>query len=116
MLRREAPPGEGPVAPRSGALAVSGGDVLAGAFEPARIHAESRDLYAFLYQNDATSWLAPFKSFSRCTLHAVSATGGSPVDMKYHRGLRPRRVLEPLLAILAMKGMIDRPGADRVGW
>jgi len=89
--------------------------VLAGEFDPDAVQAESRDLYAFLYQNDATPWLAPFKSFGRCTLHAVSATGGNPVERTYLRGLRPRRVLEPLLAILAMKGMLDRPGTDRVG-
>jgi hypothetical protein len=91
-------------------------NAAAGAFDPVSLHAESRDLYAFLYKNDATSWLTPFKSFSRCTLHAVSATGGNPVDKKYRRGLRPRRVLGPLLAILAMKGMIDTPGTEQVGW
>lgn len=91
-------------------------DVAAGVFDPGSIRAESRDLYAFLYQNDATPWLAPFKSFTRCTLHAVSATGGNPVDKSYRRGLRPRRVLEPLVAILAMKGMIERPGTGQVGW
>ena len=85
------------------------------AIDAGLIRAESRDVYAFLYQHDASPWLKPFDSFRRCTLHVVSATGSSAVDQSYRHGLRPRRVLDPLIAILAMTGVIGGPGADQVG-
>jgi hypothetical protein len=98
-----------------------------GRIDPAEIHAESRDIFAFLYQRNALWSLAPFDIFRRCTLHAVSATGsnaaepeqpasGSAPPPAYLHPLRTRRVLEPLVAILAMAGVIDAPGiADQVG-
>ena len=76
---------------------------------------ESRDAYAYLYQHDAHAWLRPFHECRRCTLHFASATGGNPVDAGYPRGVRPRRVLEPLVALLAMAGVISGPGATEVG-
>lgn len=98
-----------------------------GRIDPAEIHAESRDIFAFLHQRNALWSLAPFDIFRRCTLHAVSATGsnaaepekpasGSAPPPAYLHPLRTRRVLEPLVAILAMAGVIDAPGiADQVG-
>lgn len=88
--------------------------------DPDSIRAESRDVYAFLYRLRATPWLYPVSRCRPCTLHFVSATSGSArmgdEDVaRYQRGVRPRRVLEPLAAILAMSGVIDAPGADRVG-
>lgn len=80
-----------------------------------RMHAESRDAYAFLYEHNAHAWLRPFHECRRCTLHFATATGGNAVDGKYPRGVRPRRVLEPLIALLAMSGVISGPEAAKVG-
>jgi hypothetical protein len=78
-------------------------------------HEESRDVYAYLQARKGGSWLSPYHRFSRCTLHVVSATGSEIVGTTYSRGLRPRRVLQPLVAILAMAGVIGSPEADWVG-
>jgi hypothetical protein len=91
-----------------------------------KMREESRDIFGFLYQREAAWAYLPFSTFLTCTLHAVSATGtsapkpeqpGSATDPRrtYLRPLRSRRVLEPLVAILAMSGAITLPGADRVG-
>jgi hypothetical protein len=88
---------------------------LAEAVDAGKIRAESRDVYAFLYQNHGNPWLEPFNRFRQCTLHVMSATGSSPVNQSYPRGLRPRRVLEPLVAILSMTGVISGAEADQVG-
>lgn len=84
--------------------------------DAARFRSESRDLYAFLDQHGAKPMLRVFRSFDRSTLHAVSATG-SDVDEheRYPRGVRPARVLQPLLALLAMIGVVDSPAAAEVG-
>lgn len=96
----------------------------AGPIDPDAVRAESRDVYAYLHQQGAAAWLYPVSRCKPCTLHFVSATGGSAQSGQgenahgyyyYPRGVRPRRVLEPLAAILAMTGFIDTPGADRVG-
>lgn len=97
-----------------------------GQVDPDRVRAESRDIFAFLNQRNASWALMPFDTFRRCTLHAASATGsnaakpeqpanGSTVPATYSRPLRSQRVIEPLVAILAMAGAIKTPGADRVG-
>jgi hypothetical protein len=97
-----------------------------GRLDPAQLRAESRDIFAFLHQRIALWSLVPFDTFRRCTLHAVSATGsnaakpeqpatGSAPPPAYIHPVRSRRVLEPLVAILAMAGVIDTPGADQVG-
>ncbi|WP_239404692.1 hypothetical protein [Frankia sp. Cj3] len=88
----------------------------------AAIWAESADAFAFLHQNHAQAWLRPYSLFSKATLHFVSATGSEAVEQlsprrrdatvpdvgsrKYPRGVRPKRVLDPLAAILAMSGML----------
>jgi hypothetical protein len=79
------------------------------------IRAESRDVYAFLHQHDAMPWLRPFDGFPLCTLHVVSATGGNRKGKAYPFGVRSRRTLEPLVAILAMAGVITGREARRVG-
>lgn len=97
-----------------------------GEIHPERIRAESQDIYAFLYQAQASWALVPFDVFRRCTLHVVSATGSNAPEPEqsgansvplpaYIRPMRTRRVLEPLVAILAMAGAIVAPGADEVG-
>lgn len=87
-----------------------------------RIKQESRDAYAYLHQVGAGASLRPFESFSRCALHFVSASGGDPLRVKpgsleeyFPRGFRPRRVLEPLVSLLAMTGMITGGEAGKVG-
>jgi hypothetical protein len=80
------------------------------------LHAESRAVYAFLHGRREHAVLTPFEVFDRCTLHLVSASGGEAApDGVFPRGCEPLRVLEPLVAVLAMAGMIDGAQADRVG-
>ena len=80
------------------------------------IHAESRDAFAYLHQQGAVASLGPFEVFSRCTLHFVSASGGDVSVDKFARGVRPTRVMQPLVAILAMAGVISGPEAGKVGF
>ncbi|WP_007516583.1 MULTISPECIES: TRAFAC clade GTPase domain-containing protein [Pseudofrankia] len=70
---------------------------------------ESRDAYAFLHQRGATAWLAPVNQFEQCTLHFVSASGAAYDDATdyFVRPARPRRVLEPLVALLAALDVLD---------
>jgi len=77
------------------------------------IRAESRDVYAFLRHHGADAWLAPFHECRKCTLHFVSATGGEARGGRYQRGVRPTRVLAPLVALLAMTGVLA--GGEEVG-
>jgi Double-GTPase 2 len=97
-----------------------------GGLDPDLVRAESRDVFAYLYEQRAVGWLYPVSRCEPCTLHFVSATGGSAHTQDtgtdgergsgyYPRGVRPRRVLEPLAAILAMTGFIDVPGVQRLG-
>jgi len=86
-----------------------------GRVDPARIDAESRDVYSFLHAHEAYAWLGPFEEFRRCTMHFVSATGARDRDGHFPGGIRPRRVLEPIVSILAMCGMLDQAGIERVG-
>ncbi|MGW9209602.1 TRAFAC clade GTPase domain-containing protein [Embleya sp. NPDC055664] len=86
-----------------------------GVVDPARTDAESRDVYSFLYAHDAGAWLSPFEEFRRCTMHFVSATGARERDGHFPGGIRPRRVLEPVVSILAMCGMLDQADIERVG-
>ncbi|MCP9986010.1 hypothetical protein LUX01_04095 [Streptomyces sudanensis] len=72
--------------------------------------AESRDVHAFLTRHATAAWLRPFDDCARCTLHFVAATGGQARDDRFPHGVRPRRVLAPLLSIFAMCGLL--PGAD----
>lgn len=82
------------------------------------IRAESRDAFAYLHQQGAAASLVPFEVFSRCTLHFVSASGGdvSVGKSEFPRGVRPMRVMQPLVAILAMVGVIGGPEAEKVGF
>lgn len=81
-----------------------------------RIQAESRDAFALLFEHQAQSWLQPYYRCRRATLHFATATGGEVGhDERYPRGVRPGRVLEPLVALLAMTGVLTGPGYDEVG-
>ncbi|GLZ28007.1 hypothetical protein Lesp02_01970 [Lentzea sp. NBRC 105346] len=88
----------------------------------ARMHAESRDVYAYLQHSGAGASSRPFDEFTRCTLHFVSASGADavpnpddPTKNHYPRGFRSIRVLEPLVSILAMTGVITGAEAEKVG-
>jgi hypothetical protein len=73
------------------------------------LRAESRDVYAFVRHHGSAAWLQPFTACERSTLHFVSATGGQEQGSVFPHGVAPRRVLAPLLSVLAMSGML--PGA-----
>jgi hypothetical protein len=86
--------------------------------DPARLQAESRDVYALLHRHAGRAWLRPFDSIRQCTLHVASATGGREEFGRYPRGVHALRVLEPLVSLLAMRGVIEvqhRSGAFGVG-
>nr|WP_221380380.1 hypothetical protein [Actinoplanes polyasparticus] len=83
--------------------------------QPAAILAESRDAYAYLHRAGATALLQPYRYCRRCTLHFASATGGPARDDGYPHGVRPMRVLEPLVALLAMSGVFGAAAAREVG-
>ncbi|MFJ3728824.1 caspase family protein [Streptomyces sp. NPDC090045] len=69
---------------------------------------ESRDAYAYARHHGGVNWVKPFHHFSRCTLHFVSATGGSPSPGgDYKSRPTPQRVLAPLLSIFSAAGLLD---------
>ncbi|MEW1718439.1 hypothetical protein [Streptomyces sp. NPDC093109] len=82
----------------------------AGALDPALLREESQDVYGLLRHHAGQAWLRPFDAIRRCTLHVASATGGQEDGGRYPAGARPRRVLEPLLSLLAMRGVIEVHG------
>jgi serine/threonine protein kinase len=86
------------------------GRALPPRFDPEAVRAESRDAYAFLAHHASPAWLKPFDDCARCTLHFVAATGGEARGDAFPHGVRPRRVLAPLLSIFAMCGLL--PGAE----
>lgn len=81
-----------------------------------QFRAESRDVYAYLDRHEARPMLDVFERFHRSTFHVVSATGTEADDNnQFPRGVRPARVLRPLLALLAMAGLVAHPQAAEVG-
>lgn len=77
----------------------------------AGLHAESRDLYAWLADRRAT-YLLSLVARTSCSLHAVSATGSAADgEGRYPRGVRPARVLAPLAAVLHAAGVLPEGGA-----
>jgi len=75
---------------------------------------ESEDVYAFLVSRGAGAYLDPAHKCFDVTLHFASATNCSPVGKEYPADLfRPRRVLKPLLALLAMKGLLGTDPFER---
>jgi hypothetical protein len=86
-----------------------------GQIDAARWRDESRDAYALLYQHNAHAWLRPFHECKKCTIHFVSATGSEADGKSFIRRVRPLRVLEPMLALLAMTGALPGAEASKVG-
>ena len=72
---------------------------------------ESADVYAYLYRRKAVAWARPFQECGNATLHFASATGGPKNEVNgagfYRRGVRPQRVLAPLLSLLVMTGVVQ---------
>jgi hypothetical protein len=80
---------------------------------------ESADVYAYLYDQGAAAWTRPFRECDKATLHVASPTGGAGQRENdagvFPRGVTPRRVLRPLVAMLAMTGVLSDAEAERVG-
>lgn len=72
---------------------------------------ESADVYAYLHQQGARAWARPFDECPKATLHVASALGSDSLE----RGVRPQRVLRPLVALMAMSGLITVGEAATVG-
>jgi hypothetical protein len=80
---------------------------------------ESADVFAYLASRQAQAWTRPYSECARATLHVASATGGAARAQGqggvYPRGVAPHRVLQPLIALLAMTGVLTGVQAERVG-
>jgi hypothetical protein len=90
---------------------------LAG-LDPHLIREESADVFAYLESFESRAWVEPYRACAKGTLHVASATGCSAEagpGSAYSRGVKPRRVLGPLVALLAMTGVLDDQRARQVG-
>ncbi len=77
---------------------------------------ESADVYAYLESRNALALARPYQVCAKATLHVASPTGASEGEGGvYSRGVRPRRVIRPLAAMLAMTGVLTGPEAGKVG-
>ena len=80
---------------------------------------ESADVYAFLERGAPGVLTEPYQVCRRATLHVASATGGpqegDDKGSKYPRGVTPVGVLRPLIAMLAMTGVLTGPQAEKIG-
>ncbi len=76
---------------------------------------ESADVYAYLHRRGAQAWTRPYRECARATLHVASATGGADDGVKFPRGVTPYRVIVPLVALLAMTGVITSPPTRGMG-
>lgn len=90
-----------------------------GALDPVDFLRESADVYAYLERHSAAALTEPYRACRKATLHVVSPTGGARQGVekagKYPRGVTPMRVLRPLVAMLAMTGVLTGPQAEQVG-
>jgi len=90
-----------------------------GALDPVEFLRESADVYAYLDAKNALAMAAPYAVCEKATFHVASPTGGADSGTSeggvYPRGVTPRRVLRPLVAMLAMTGVLTGPEAERVG-
>jgi hypothetical protein len=90
-----------------------------GALDSMEFLRESADIYAYLDANNALAMAAPYEVCDKATLHVASPTGGADTGTDeggvYPRGVTPRRVLRPLVAMLAMTGVLTGSEAEKVG-
>jgi hypothetical protein len=87
------------------------------ALDAAEFLRESADVYAYLQAKEAGALAGAYQVCDKATLHVASPTGGSGDGEGgvYPRGVTPRRVLRPLVAMLAMTGVLTGPEAEQVG-
>ena len=99
------------------------------AVDPDETLSESADVYAYLHTRGAQAWTRPYRECTRATLHVASATGCGatgaaagdgdgderPQGGRFTRGVRPQRVLRPLVSLLAMTGVLEDTAAERIG-
>jgi hypothetical protein len=87
------------------------------ALDAAEFLRESADVYAYLHAKEAGALAGAYQVCDKATLHVASPTGGSGDGEGgvYPRGVTPRRVLRPLVAMLAMTGVLTGPEAEQVG-
>jgi hypothetical protein len=80
---------------------------------------ESADVYGYLERQAPGVLTEPYKVCRKATLHVCSATGGTQEGEDkggtYPRGVTPQGVLRPLVAMLAMTGVLTGPEAERIG-
>ncbi|HEX4832666.1 MAG TPA: hypothetical protein VH478_16405 [Trebonia sp.] len=90
-----------------------------GDLDPAEFLRESADVYAYLEQQQATALIKPYLACAKATLHVASPTGGAQEGedkaSRYPRGVTPQRVLRPLVAMLAMTGVLTGPQVEQIG-
>jgi hypothetical protein len=90
-----------------------------GTMDPAEFLRESADVYSYLEQRDADVLIEPYRVCQKATFHVASSTGGAKdgedKSSKYPRGVTPLRVLRPLVAMLAMTGVLTAPQAEMIG-
>jgi hypothetical protein len=88
-----------------------------GTLDPVEFLRESADVYAYLDRRSALAMAAPYDVCDKATLHVASPTGGADTGEGgvYPRGVTPRRVLRPLVAMLAMTAVLTGPEAEKVG-
>lgn len=86
--------------------------------DPALILEETRDLYAFIDRYDkGDGYLRPWFEVGRTAIHAVSATGSVRLDdTRYARPVRPQRVLQPFLTLMAMTGVKGGDDVQGIGY
>lgn len=85
---------------------------------PGAVDQESRAVYRMLRVRGGERWLDPVKECENATLHLASATGTVANDHLDPDGVRrfpaasfgQHRVVEPLLSLLAMKGVLTGTG------
>jgi hypothetical protein len=90
-----------------------------GTLEPVDFLRESADVYAYLDERGALALTEPYQACQKATLHVASPTGGAQEGedktSKYPRGVTPLRVLRPLIAMLAMTGVLTGAQAEQIG-
>jgi len=90
-----------------------------GTMDPTEFLRESADVYAYLEEHGAAVLTAPYQACAKATLHVASPTGGAKEGeekgSKYPRGVTPMRVLRPLVAMLAMTGVLTGSQAELIG-
>jgi hypothetical protein len=89
------------------------------AVDPESFLRESADVYGYLEGLAPGVLTEPYKVCRKATLHVSSPTGGAQegdeTEGRFPRGVTPLGVLRPLVAMLAMTGVLTGPEAERIG-